>query len=75
MYTRLSLTFLALKTISCEALPDLLNRAASVSSWPWALRRAQQLDSDTNTGINFNPNGSAFLWLPSDEYSGSTFFE
>lgn len=75
MHTRLSLSLLALKIISCEALPDLLNRAASASPWPWASRRGQQLDSATNTGINFNPNGSAFLWLPSDEYSGSTFFE
>jgi hypothetical protein len=22
-----------------------------------------------------NPNGTTFLWLPSDEYSGKTFFE
>ncbi|KAF8168197.1 glycoside hydrolase family 16 protein [Crassisporium funariophilum] len=27
------------------------------------------------TGINYNPNGSAFLWLPQDEYSGKTFFD
>ena len=26
-------------------------------------------------GVNYNPNGSAFLWLPSDDYSGSNFFE
>jgi len=26
--------------------------------------------------INFNPNGSAYLWLPSeDQYVGKTFFE
>jgi hypothetical protein len=28
-----------------------------------------------NTGINYNPNGSPFLWLPQDEYSGKTFFD
>ncbi|KJA15955.1 glycoside hydrolase family 16 protein [Hypholoma sublateritium FD-334 SS-4] len=74
-HNRLSLSLLALKIIPCEALPDLLNRAALASPWLWASRRSHQLDSATNTGINFNPNGSAFLWLPSDEYSGSTFFD
>ncbi|KAF9015225.1 glycoside hydrolase family 16 protein [Cyathus striatus] len=27
------------------------------------------------SNININPNGSTFLWLPQDEYSGKTFFE
>ena len=29
----------------------------------------------TPSGINYNPNGSAFVWLQQDEYSGEKFFE
>jgi len=28
-----------------------------------------------SSGVNYNPNGTAFLWLPQDTYSGMTFFE
>jgi hypothetical protein len=28
-----------------------------------------------SSSLNVNPNGSSFLWLPQDEYSGKTFFE
>jgi len=31
--------------------------------------------SDTSSGRNYNPNGSAFLWLPQDTYAGETFFK
>jgi len=31
--------------------------------------------SDPSSGINYNPNGSAFLWLPQDTYAGETFFD
>jgi len=34
-----------------------------------------QRRSTPSSGINFNPNGSAFLWLPEDNYSGETFFD
>lgn len=34
-----------------------------------------QRRSTPSSGINFNPNGSAFLWLPEDTYAGETFFE
>ncbi|PPQ75683.1 hypothetical protein CVT24_001928 [Panaeolus cyanescens] len=27
------------------------------------------------TGYNFDPNGTAFVWLPEDTYAGSTFFD
>ncbi|CAA7265327.1 unnamed protein product [Cyclocybe aegerita] len=27
------------------------------------------------TGVNLNPNGSEFLWLPQDDFSGKTFFD
>lgn len=27
------------------------------------------------SNLNTNPDGSTFLWLPQDEYSGKTFFE
>jgi len=25
--------------------------------------------------VNYNPNGSPYLWLPQDEHAGKTFFE
>jgi hypothetical protein len=87
----LSLTLLVLSTAVipwASALPDRFNyhaaRASKLNLWPSLASRGAQASSnevpdlakrDANTGINFNPNGSAFLWLPSDEYSGSTFFE
>ncbi|KAF9533566.1 family 16 glycosyl hydrolase [Crepidotus variabilis] len=37
-----------------------------------ALSRRLNPESD---GINYNPNGSEFLWLPQDTYEGQTFFE
>ncbi|KAF8164022.1 hypothetical protein BJ912DRAFT_1005152 [Pholiota molesta] len=72
MYTTLSLGLLAINLLPhCTALPDFRLRGASASTLhlPWASKRSTGLDS---TGINFNPNGSAFLWLPFDEYSGGT---
>lgn len=30
---------------------------------------------DPSSGVNYNPNGSAFLWLPQDTYAGKTFLE
>jgi len=30
---------------------------------------------DSTSGLNYNPNGSAFLWLPQDTYAGQSFFE
>ncbi|KAF9533562.1 concanavalin A-like lectin/glucanase domain-containing protein [Crepidotus variabilis] len=35
-------------------------------------KRAQAADGG---GINYNPDGSAFLWLPDDVYSGKNFFD
>lgn len=87
----LSLTLLLFSTAAfpwASALPDRWDhhaaRAAKLNMWPSLASRGPQAGTDevldlagrdANTGINFNPNGSAFLWLPSDEYSGSTFFE
>ncbi|KIK71009.1 glycoside hydrolase family 16 protein [Collybiopsis luxurians FD-317 M1] len=31
--------------------------------------------SDAPNALDRNPNGTTFLWLPEDEYSGSTFFD
>jgi len=32
-------------------------------------------DLHARTSLNISPNGSTFLWLPQDEYSGPSFFE
>lgn len=29
----------------------------------------------SGNGINYNPDGSPFLWLPDDVYAGKNFFE
>ncbi|KAF9484920.1 glycoside hydrolase family 16 protein [Pholiota conissans] len=74
MFTTLSLSLLVNLLPLCAALPDLRLREALSSTLhsPLASKRSTNLDG---TGINFNPNGSAFLWLPFDEYSGESFFD
>ena len=48
---------------------------------PSVARAHRQLDNSQPpvvpraNNFNVNPNGSTFLWLPQDEYSGKTFFE
>src|SRR5882672_6057245 len=37
-------------------------------------RTGRSDSSDPSNGINYNPNGSSFLWLPEDTYAGETFF-
>jgi hypothetical protein len=38
-------------------------------------KRSQPPVNHAKRQINTNPNGSTFLWLLEDEYSGQTFFE
>ncbi|KAF8968342.1 hypothetical protein BDZ97DRAFT_1902949 [Flammula alnicola] len=76
----LHLLVLAACFITCTALPDLSirNTLASTLNLPrgfWPSKHSVELSQRDSTGINFNPNGSAFLWLPQDEYSGKTFFD
>ncbi|KAJ7597059.1 glycoside hydrolase family 16 protein [Mycena floridula] len=44
-----------------------LSRSFSAKLWPSIEKRAGSLET--------NPDGSTFLWLPQDEYSGKTFFD
>jgi len=55
---------------------DLWESKASIS------RRSPSSNSPPNVvlekrdgGVNYNLDGTPFLWLPEDEYSGKTFFE
>jgi hypothetical protein len=43
--------------------------------WPSTHFVDLQKRTTARSGINYNPNGSAFVWLQQDEYSGKTFFE
>ena len=66
----LSILLLTVRVIPGVALPSLTSIHRS-----WLPRTDPLSRSAQVTGVNYNPNGSAFLWLPQDEYSGSTFFE
>ncbi|KAF9484359.1 glycoside hydrolase family 16 protein [Pholiota conissans] len=76
--TPLYVLLFSINLLSTSALPDLRIRDALASAFDlprtfWPSKRA---NSDFNsTGINFNPNGSAFLWLPEDTYAGTDFFD
>ncbi|KAF8199687.1 hypothetical protein BJ912DRAFT_922074 [Pholiota molesta] len=64
---------------NASALPDLRIRdtLASAFNLPrtfWPSKRTASNDF-SSSGINFNPNGSAFLWLLQDTYAGKTFFD
>jgi len=43
----------------------------SLGSWA----SAPHIDKRDDNAFDKNPNGSFFVWLPQDEYSGDTFFE
>lgn len=69
---------ICLAPLPARALPDLRLRDtwAAVRSLPRALVNWPSIPRRADTsGINFNPNGSAFLWVPEDTYAGKTFFE
>jgi len=68
-------TLLALKAYPAEAfrhgaLGPLASSKLSSSSQLWARPASSRFNS-----LDTNPNGSTFLWLPQDEYSGKTFFD
>lgn len=54
------------------ALPDFGVRKLGL---PRYFRRTNDNSNTATSGINYNPDGTPFLWLPQDEYSGKTFFE
>lgn len=45
---------------------------SSIADHIWPTR---SIPLEKRSNLNTNPNGSTFLWLPQDEYSGKTFFE
>jgi len=65
------------------ALPAVLfylSNLSTVLAWPeWSAsersRLSRSLALEKRSSINYNPDGTPFLWLPQDEYSGKTFFE
>jgi len=65
---------------SSAALPDFggVGKFFGATSWlrpiPSSSTTFDRRSNNLN-GLNYNPNGSAFLWLPDVEYSGKTFFE
>ncbi|KAF8810090.1 glycoside hydrolase family 16 protein [Phlegmacium glaucopus] len=76
----LCILVLIVRVIPCAALPNL-NIKETLSSFTsmrhsWMPRsNSPILGRQTIAGVNYNPNGSAFLWLPQDEYSGQNFFD
>jgi hypothetical protein len=54
-------------------------QAPSVTSFPslnrWGLLRRQTPPEKRLNTLDTNPNGSTFLWLLQDDYSGKNFFE
>ncbi|KIK06982.1 glycoside hydrolase family 16 protein [Laccaria amethystina LaAM-08-1] len=54
------------------AVPQASSWLPSLSEHLWPSRN---LDLASGNTINYNPNGSSFLWLPQDSYSGKTFFD
>jgi hypothetical protein len=71
-YVLYCILLLTVRVIPSATLPNLniREKLSSVTSIPRSSNLAAQV-----AGVNYNPNGSAFLWLPQDDYSGSTFFE
>lgn len=72
----LSLLFwlLLLEVASAVTLPEIWNAKSTMVSNLW-----QSISVPTTLakrdGLNYNPDGTPFLWLPFDEYSGKTFYE
>ena len=76
----LLLCFLAIITLPSRALSGAVaDPLASQINWLprfWPSTHFVDLQKRTTpSGISYNPNGSAFVWLQQDEYSGKTFFE
>jgi hypothetical protein len=70
---------LTVRFFPCAALPSL-NIRETLSGFntirrSWLPRSNPPILAGQVAGVNYNPNGSAFLWLPSDDYSGPNFFE
>lgn len=49
--------------------------ASVVQPWVHCLPSDHAGVLDKRSSINYNPDGTPFLWLPQDEYSGKTFFD
>jgi len=81
LYLNLLISSYLLAIDRAQAFPEfgISNRVLDAFSFLQTSSSYHQLDKRTDlnqlTGINLNPNGTPFLWLPDDEYSGKTFFE
>ena len=71
----LGLRILSFNVASSLALPNFGNIALpSFHGQLWPIRSVTAVKRDVEN-INFNPDGSPFLWLLQDEYKGKTFYE
>lgn len=65
-----SYLFLFLLALDVEAL------SSSSRSSQWIKPPSDPLQREhLRRSINQNPNGSQFIWIPQDEYSGANFYE
>lgn len=69
----LGLRILSFNVASSLALPNFWN-FTSFYGQLWPTRSVPAVERDVDN-INFNPDGSPFLWLLQDEYKGKTFYE
>lgn len=74
MITKLLLSFLLLVLFYIPLSLALLDSQGKEYGFlPEHYRPSRKFEK--RDSVNYNPDGSPFLWLPQDEYSGSTFFE
>jgi hypothetical protein len=77
----LTIALLAFDCQPSRAVSNAPNALDQWSSWRRSLssrvwRPSSLVPSEKRFNVlDTNPNGSTFLWLPQDEYSGKTFFE
>ncbi|KAF4615089.1 hypothetical protein D9613_003286 [Agrocybe pediades] len=66
----------ALPNFGVTAVREQFSKAFASWSLPFPSSSTSiEKRAQTLSGVNYNPNGTAFLWLPDVEYSGKTFFD
>ncbi|KAF5313963.1 hypothetical protein D9611_006836 [Ephemerocybe angulata] len=69
------LPFCVLLAVLVSEASALLLLLGKLSPWVVHKRSGPLLLEKRDTGINQNPNGSLFIWVPEDEYAGQTFYD
>lgn len=68
--------FVTLSPLHSAAISRLqFNYGANISALASKTWPSRTISLKSRSNLNTNPNGSTFLWLPQDEYSGKTFYE